>query len=285
MFSIANTLANETLSRSAFQLPNRRVLVVDDERDLGAFLCDELSFLGFDPLYSSSLSDALHVQRQMEIGYIISDVRMPEETGLSLLHRIKSADPVFPRVAIMSAYCDASAAEIYASGAEAFLAKPLDVEMLWGFLRSPSEGWDSSNSSFESFEKKEPSSFLYVKLQAFEQNNCAVAFGRRGCLVRLARGRLAHQERVRVQMESPRATLKVDCRVAWSEEVSEPEGAFQMAGLLFENEPLFLLGGGLSSPWPWRHSLATIPRRILPTQHVTIGLALERSCGSVLRTW
>ena len=112
------------------------IAIIDDDdamRDALADLIDVFGFAGraFD---SSESFLAAHVPGLFSC--LITDLNLLGESGLALQQRLKTLEPSLP-VIIISAQADHSArAQALRSGALAFLAKPLNHQMLFRCLTS-----------------------------------------------------------------------------------------------------------------------------------------------------
>jgi DNA-binding NtrC family response regulator len=90
---------------------------------------------GHLPLIAGSSHDALSIVRDMtDIDVVISDIQMPEMTGVQLLGRLHAIDERLP-VVLMTGYANLiSPAQIIALGAVDCLMKPFDADALIGTL-------------------------------------------------------------------------------------------------------------------------------------------------------
>ncbi|MBK7662151.1 MAG: nitrogen regulation protein NR(I) [Sterolibacteriaceae bacterium] len=106
------------------------VWIIDDDRSIRwvfekALAREEIPFKSF-----SSAGDALAAlaDGSPPPQVLVSDIRMPGESGLSLLQKIKARYPALP-VIIMTAYSDLdSAVQAFQGGAFEYLPKPFDVD-------------------------------------------------------------------------------------------------------------------------------------------------------------
>jgi CheY-like chemotaxis protein len=113
------------------------ILVVDDEPDVEPLFRQqfrrELRQGAFVMEFAQSASDALRLLSTAEaltLLLILSDVNMPEMSGIELLPKIKAIRPHVP-VIMITAYGDAATRErALANGAESLLTKPLDFSAL-----------------------------------------------------------------------------------------------------------------------------------------------------------
>src|SRR5215467_13453480 len=103
------------------------VWIVDDDRSIRwvlekALAREEISYKSF-----VSAHDMLQALAGSQPAVLISDIRMPGESGLALLGKVKDRFPQLP-VIIMTAYSDLdSAVASFQGGAFEYLPKPFDV--------------------------------------------------------------------------------------------------------------------------------------------------------------
>lgn len=107
-----------------------KILVVDDEPEVGEAIADLLRAAGYEVEVSTDSLAA--IGRIMAVSYdlIVSDIMMPGLTGLELLSMIKSHRPS-PEVILVTGYSTRERAmEALEHGAFAFIEKPVDAEGL-----------------------------------------------------------------------------------------------------------------------------------------------------------
>jgi CheY-like chemotaxis protein len=107
------------------------VLIVDDVPQNRAVLVDSLNVLGFDLAEAADGQEALEAARRARPDLIVMDVTMPVMDGLEAMRRIR-ATPELAGVPVMASSgndSQALRAECAAAGADAFLPKPVDVEL------------------------------------------------------------------------------------------------------------------------------------------------------------
>ena len=106
------------------------ILVVEDDADLRAALCDTLSLAGYKIETASDGLAALEVLQRKSVDMVITDIQMPEMDGHQLLKRIKSQWQELP-VMLMTAYGSIQmAVEAMRDGAVDYLSKPFEAEVL-----------------------------------------------------------------------------------------------------------------------------------------------------------
>ena len=106
------------------------VLVVDDEE----FMRDSVSALleeyGYSVMVSPDAAQALETLQQNSIDIILTDIKMPEITGIELLEKIHDMNPDKP-VILMTAYAELdTAVDAIRKGAFDFIIKPYRPEYL-----------------------------------------------------------------------------------------------------------------------------------------------------------
>ena len=103
----------------------RKILIVDDDPGIRASLAVILQSWGFEPLQASNAPEATEVVERQDPDIVISDVVMPETSGLELLRHLKSGDPHRPVLLITAQGSIDMAVEAMKQGARDFLTKPL----------------------------------------------------------------------------------------------------------------------------------------------------------------
>ena len=104
------------------------VWVVDDDRSIRWVLQKSLEAVAIDVRIFESAIDVLEQLKEESPDVLVSDIRMPEMSGLELLAEIKKIKPGLP-VIIMTAYSDLdSAVSVYKGGAFEYLPKPFDID-------------------------------------------------------------------------------------------------------------------------------------------------------------
>src|SRR2546428_3529622 len=103
------------------------VWIVDDDRSIRWVLEKALAREGIAYKTFASARDVLQALQQSQPQVLVSDIRMPGESGLTLLNNIRERFPHVP-VIIMTAYSDLdSAVSAFQGGAFEYLPKPFDL--------------------------------------------------------------------------------------------------------------------------------------------------------------
>ena len=105
-------------------------LVVDDEPDLLSLLSISLDRMGVDCQKAESVGDAIDALGTREFDFCLTDLKLPDGTGLDIVHHIRIEAPTTP-VAIITAFGDTkTAVTALKSGAFDYVSKPLDLKEL-----------------------------------------------------------------------------------------------------------------------------------------------------------
>jgi len=108
----------------------RMILVVDDEAEQRRLLSGFVQSLGFRAELASSAEEALEIVRSRTPDMVLLDVRLPGMSGIEALGEIRKITDKLP-VLLITAYADVrQAVAAVKSGADDYLAKPMDLDEL-----------------------------------------------------------------------------------------------------------------------------------------------------------
>ncbi len=102
------------------------IQVVDDEPEIRIVLKDLLESNGYDVIVAENGLEAIQLYKEHLPGIILSDIKMPDITGIELLKQIKSVNPEAVVILMTGHSSIENAVEAIKSGAEDYLLKPLD---------------------------------------------------------------------------------------------------------------------------------------------------------------
>ena len=115
------------------------VWIIDDDRSIRWVFEKTLAREDIDFKMFASAQDALSALEASVPQVVVSDIRMPGGSGLTLLQQIKERYPTLP-VIIMTAYSDLeSAVAAFQGGAFEYLPKPFDVDHAVDLIRRAME--------------------------------------------------------------------------------------------------------------------------------------------------
>ena len=122
--------------RAARSGRGRRVLVVDDEADLRELLELTLNRMGLDVDTAADVAQARRLLSHHAYALCLTDMRLPDGTGLALVEQISREAPATP-VAVLTAYGSTeNAIAALKAGAFDYLAKPVALDALRSLVRS-----------------------------------------------------------------------------------------------------------------------------------------------------
>ncbi len=129
------------------------VWIIDDDKSIRWVFEKALARTDFDFKTFSSVKDALDALTHTQPQVIVSDIRMPNGSGLDFLNDVKEKYPDIP-VIIMTAYSDLeSAVSAFQGGAFEYLAKPFDVDQAIDVIKRAAE--ESTKQATESITLEE----------------------------------------------------------------------------------------------------------------------------------
>lgn len=104
------------------------ILIVDDEVELRSILREELEFHGADVIEAHGGYQALQQIQTNPVDVVVSDIRMPEGDGITLLQSIRKLNPKKPSVYLVTGFSDLKKEEAFSLGAQGILVKPFNLE-------------------------------------------------------------------------------------------------------------------------------------------------------------
>ncbi len=106
------------------------VLIVDDDTSILEVLDARLSAAGFATHKASSGPEALEILNNERVDVLVSDIKMPEMSGLELLKKIRPNFPQLPVIFLTAYGTIPDAVDAVKAGAIDYLAKPFDGKEL-----------------------------------------------------------------------------------------------------------------------------------------------------------
>jgi DNA-binding NtrC family response regulator len=116
-----------------------KVLVVDDRAEMAQVIAEELLERGYEAFAMSSGRDALERLRSARVDALVTDVDMPDVSGLDLLRESIRLDPSRPVIVITAYSTLETAIQATGDGAYHYLPKPFRLEVLYRLLRQALE--------------------------------------------------------------------------------------------------------------------------------------------------
>src|SRR5216117_3478482 len=111
-------------------MTQERILVVDDDEGLLRLLTMRLSAMGFDVTTSMTGEEALAVAKREVFELALTDLRLPDRDGLSVLEELRLIHPDLPVLLLTAHGSIPNAVEAIQRGAFGYLTKPFDDKEL-----------------------------------------------------------------------------------------------------------------------------------------------------------
>ena len=109
---------------------NTKVLVIDDDQAMLDLICKVLKQRGFD-LYTASDGDkGIELFKKENPSIILTDINMPEITGIEILKIIKKVSPITQVIVFSGVGTTADVIEALRLGATDYLVKPFNIGLL-----------------------------------------------------------------------------------------------------------------------------------------------------------
>jgi two-component system response regulator PilR (NtrC family) len=122
--------ANPNLVETPGDRRRPRILVVDDERSMRELLAIVLRREGYDVLLAENGTSAIAMLEKEPVDILISDIKMPDLSGVDVLRAAKRVDQDILGIMITAFASTETAVEAMRLGACDYLSKPFDVDLL-----------------------------------------------------------------------------------------------------------------------------------------------------------
>jgi two-component system response regulator PilR (NtrC family) len=107
-----------------------RILVVDDERSMRELLAIVLRREGYEVLLAENCRAAIALLEREPVDLLISDIKMPDMSGVDVLRAAKQIDQDILGIMITAFASTETAVEAMRLGACDYLSKPFDIDLL-----------------------------------------------------------------------------------------------------------------------------------------------------------
>jgi two-component system response regulator AtoC len=114
----------------------KRVLIVDDDRATSAGMADVVEEWGYEPEVADTVKAGWASIQKLIPDVAIVDLKLPDGSGLDLLHRIKESFPDVSVIILTGHATVDSAVKALKVGAEDYVTKPVDLPRLQVILKS-----------------------------------------------------------------------------------------------------------------------------------------------------
>lgn len=107
-----------------------KVLIVDDEPDILDLMEEEFRYCGYQTMTAVCGNDAVKVLETQDIDIVVSDYKMPNGNGMSVLNHVNNMKKKKPIFFFVSGQADVSTEDLVRAGAKKFFTKPFDLDEL-----------------------------------------------------------------------------------------------------------------------------------------------------------
>jgi two-component system response regulator FixJ len=130
--------------RTGMMIGDYIVHIVDDEEPVRKSLAFLLTMHGFTVRVHNSATDFLAAASAMHNGCLVTDLRMPDMSGVELLRGLKIAQVMIPTIVITGHGDVPMAVEAMKAGALDFIEKPFEDEVLIEAIKRAAERLEES---------------------------------------------------------------------------------------------------------------------------------------------
>jgi CheY-like chemotaxis protein len=106
---------------------SRRVLVVDDNRDIRNVLSHMLRFMGFDVALAGNGIEALAVFHESSFDLVVTDLQMPTMDGSKLAQLVKERSPKTPVILLTGTDRETVSKKVMKGSIDSVLFKPFKL--------------------------------------------------------------------------------------------------------------------------------------------------------------
>jgi len=108
----------------------KNILIVEDEEDILSVFSDQLRLWGYNPIIARNGNEGFAKFNSTPIDIVITDIKMPEMDGLSLLQQVKQIDKNAIVFMVTGYPSIDSAITSIRQGAFDYLIKPINIDEL-----------------------------------------------------------------------------------------------------------------------------------------------------------
>ena len=134
-------------------MKHKKIWVLDDDKSIRWVLQKALDKNNFITTTFTNTNEAINQFNHDMPDLIISDIKMPGESGIQFLQKVKDKFPDIP-IIIMTAFTDLEAAvDSYSHGAYEYLPKPFDIDEAIQIIKSAFKDTKNKFSEFDGVNK------------------------------------------------------------------------------------------------------------------------------------
>ncbi|WP_084106494.1 response regulator transcription factor [Demequina sp. NBRC 110056] len=132
-------------------MPDRRILVVDDEDNLRTMLAAALKYEGYAVAQASDGAEGLRAVREGRPDLIILDVMMPNVDGFAMCRRLRESGDRTPIIFLTARHSAEDKVQGLTIGADDYLDKPFNLDELVARVEAVSRRVERSPSAADTY--------------------------------------------------------------------------------------------------------------------------------------
>ena len=123
-----------TAPAAASTLRPCRILLVEDHADTAAMMQRLLARRGYNVTLATTFAEAMDALESRTFDLLLSDLGLPDGSGLDLMRLVSSRGPKLPGIALSGYGMPDDARKSLEAGFLAHLPKPIAIERLWSAI-------------------------------------------------------------------------------------------------------------------------------------------------------
>jgi CheY-like chemotaxis protein len=123
-------LSSTRTMEKQYYYKNETVLIVDDEVEVGKVVKSLLTSLGFNADFVENGSRAIEQLRNGDYSFLITDINMPDLSGIELIKMVSRENPEISIIAMTGYDKDYTYMDVINAGASDFIVKPFKIDEL-----------------------------------------------------------------------------------------------------------------------------------------------------------
>lgn len=121
------------------------ILVVDDEKLIRNLLGDTLAALGYTTITAEDYAEAVGILESKHVDIVITDIMLPDKTGIELIAKVKERLPRTPVLAISGKNVPKQI--VMEAGADGFLVKPFRIGVVEDLIQKTLLKYDINSTT------------------------------------------------------------------------------------------------------------------------------------------
>lgn len=114
-----------------------RILVVEDATDIRDLLVLLLEAEAIEVVATGSGQEAAALVGAGDFDVLLTDLDLPDIPGDIVIRHVRATVEAYPRVIVLTGFCEPYLSQARDAGADVVLTKPVDWAVLWSHLAPP----------------------------------------------------------------------------------------------------------------------------------------------------